>query len=63
MSCPVNHAYKVIEGFIAVGNAAEQGHLFLAHFLQMEIIGVGQPCDLRQVEGGQPDADANQNGF
>ena len=57
----VNHAYKVIEGFIAVGNTAEQGHLFLAHFLQMEIVGIGQPCNLRQVEGRQPNAHTNQD--
>ena len=51
------------EGFIAVGNAAEQGYLFLAHFLQMEIVGIGQPCNLREVKSGEAHADANQNGF
>ena len=56
---PVNHAYQIVEGFIRIGNAAEQGYLFLAHFLQMEIVGIGQPCDLRQVESGQPDANTN----
>ena len=58
---PVNHPHKVIEGFIAVWNAAEQGHLFLAHFFQMEIVGIGQPCDLRQVESGQPHPYADQD--
>ena len=60
---PVNHAYQIVEGFIAVGNAAEQGYLFLAHFLQMEIVGIGQPCNLREVKSGEAHADANQNGF
>ena len=49
---PVNHAYQIVEGFIAVGNAAEQGYLFFAHFLQMEIVGIGQPCNLREVKSG-----------
>ena len=56
---PVNHAYQIVEGFIAVGNTAEQGYLFLAHFLQMEVVGIGQSCDLRQVKGRQPHADTN----
>ena len=46
----VNHPHKVIEGFIAVGNAAEQGHFLFSHFLQMEVVGVGQTGDLRQVK-------------
>ena len=27
----------------------------------MEVVSVGQPCDLRQVESRQPDADADQD--
>ena len=56
---PVNHPHKVIEGFIRIRDAAEQGHFFLAHFLQMEVVGVGEPCNLRQVKSRQPDADAD----
>ena len=59
----VNHAHQVVEASVRVGDAAEQGNFLFAHFLQMEIVGVGQPCDLRQVEGRQPDANTNQNGF
>ena len=59
----VNHPHQVIEGRIGVRDAAEQGHLFLAHFLQMQVVGAGEAGDLRQVEGGQPDTDADQNGF
>ena len=58
---PVNHAHQVVKGLVAVGNAAEQGCLFLAQFLQMEVVGVGQPCNLRQVEGRQPHPYANQD--
>lgn len=60
---PVDHAHKVIEGFIGIRDAAEQGHLLFTQFLQMEVVGIGEPGDLRQVEGRQPDADTNQNGF
>ena len=60
---PVNHAHQIVEGLVRVRDAAEQGHLFLAHFLQMQVVGAGEPGDLGQVEGGQPDADADQNGF
>ena len=56
---PVNHPHKVIEGFIRVRDAAEQGYFFLAHFLQMKVVGVGKLCNLRQVKSRQPDADAD----
>ena len=59
----VNHAHKVVEALIAVRDAAKQGHLLFTQFLQMEVVGVGEPGNLRQVEGGQPDANTNQNGF
>ena len=60
---PVDHAHQVVEAPVRVRDAAKQGHLSLAHFLQMEVIGIGEPGDLRQVEGGQPDANTDQNGF
>ena len=59
----VNHAHKVVETLVTVRDAAEEGHLLFAHFLQMEVVGIGEPGDLRQVEGGQPDANTYQNGF
>ena len=60
---PVNHAHKVVEAPVRVRDAAEQGHLLFTQFLQMEVVGIGEPGDLRQVEGRQPDANTNQNGF
>ncbi len=49
---PVNHAHQIVEGFIGIRDAAEQGHLLFAHFLQMEVVGIGQPCNLREVKSG-----------
>ena len=59
----VNHAHQVVEALIAVRDTAEEGHLLFTQFLQMEVIGIGESGDLRQVEGRQPDANTNQNGF
>ena len=56
---PVNHAHKVVEGFITVRDTAEQGDLLFAHFFQMEVVGIGQSCNLRQIESGKPDADTD----
>lgn len=36
---PVNHPHKIIEGFIAIRDTAEQGHFLFAHFFQMEVVG------------------------
>ena len=60
---PVNHAHKVVEGFITVRDTAEQGDLLFAHFFQMEVVGVGQPCDLRQIKSGETHADTDQDAF
>ena len=56
---PVNHAHKVVEGFVTVRDTAEQGDLLFAHFFQMEVVGVGQPCDLWQIKSREADADTD----
>ena len=38
---------------------AEQGDLLFAHFFQMEVVGVGQPCDLWQIKSREADADTD----
>ena len=58
---PVNHADEVVEGLVRIGDTAEQGHLSLSHFLQMEIIGVSKTGDLGQIKSRQYDTHADQN--
>ena len=57
----VDHADEVIEGLVRIGDTAEQGHLSLSHFLQMEIVGISKTGDLGQIKSRQSDAHADQN--
>ena len=59
----VHHTYQIVQAFIGIGNAAEQGHSAFSQIVQMQFIGHGQPGDLWQIEGSQPDADTHQYGL
>lgn len=59
----VYHTHQIVQALIGIGNTAEQGHPSLSQIIQMQFIGHGQPGNLRQVEGSQPDADTHQYGL
>lgn len=57
----VNHADQIVERFVRIRDAAEQRNLAFSEFFQMQFVGHSQPCDLRQIECRQPNANADQN--
>lgn len=60
---PENHAHQIVQAFVRIRDAAEQGHFLFSHFFQAEFVSVGQPGDLGEIKGRQADAHADQDGF
>ena len=59
----VDHAYQIIQRSIRIRDTAEKGYFLLAHARKIQLIGIGQFGDLRQVEGCQTDTDTDQDGL
>ena len=59
----VNHAYQIVQRGIRIRDTAEKGYFLLAHAGKIQLIGIGQLGDLRQIEGCQTDTDTDQDGL
>ena len=59
----VDHAYQIVQRGIRIRDTAEKGYFLLAHARKIQLIGIGQFGDLRQVEGCQTDTDTDQDGL
>ena len=59
----VDHAYQIIQRGIRIRDTAEKGYFLLAHAGKIQLIGIGQLGDLRQVKSCQTDTDTDQDGL
>ena len=59
----VEHADQVVEGTVVVRNAAVDDGFLLSDGGNVHFVHVGHAHHIRKVEGGQTDANGNQNGF
>ena len=59
----VDHAYQIVQRGIRIRDTAEKGYFFLAHAGKIQLIGIGQLGNLRQVKSCQTDTDTDQDGL